>query len=339
MPTLTASIHQADIQSALACCKTAQPEPTAHAAQALRVLLQNIYDEPDATIAWKTSSLTGDGFPVEFAFTTADNSLRYTCEVSTPLTTPKERLAIALRRLKTLGSAAPPAPLLAKLQQIQESGTSLLSLQYGTWVSGRHSLAGDSYKLYVEVPDGALKTAAQPLNRLRIPQPELANRTVQLRMLGYNLATRQLEPYFKVQRLEAYHLPRLMAPCGLSDHAHTLHRYLEQQYGYALPDKLPGDSVGFSYSLSPVGVPETFTLFFSARAFWGGDASIRRRFCQSATAQGWDASLYTDMTSPLKTCHTWATHHGLLGYSVLPCGSILPGIGVRPLVLEWAKTG
>ncbi|MEN8443423.1 MAG: hypothetical protein ABG776_00260, partial [Cyanobacteria bacterium J06555_13] len=232
MSTLTPVSHHSDIQSALACYASVEADPADRATASLQVLLQDIYREPDKAIAWEASSLTGDGFPVEFAFTTADNSLRYTCEISTPLTAPKERLTLALQRLKKLCAAMPPAALLAQLKQIQASSDSPMSLQYGTWVSGRHSLTGDSYKLYIEVPDGAEKTVPGQLKSLHIPYPKLANRAVQLRMLGYNLTSQQLEPYFKVEQLEAYHLPRLMAPCGLSDRAASLHRYLEQQYGY-----------------------------------------------------------------------------------------------------------
>lgn len=182
------------------------PAPATRTIAALQVLLQDLYQEPDEAIAWQTSALTGDGFPLEFAVTSGDTELRYTTEITTPLEAPTQRLALAQQRLQQLTQADIPDAFLGPLHQMQQGA----QLRYGTWVGGRHGLTGDSYKLYVEVPASPLATFRRQLLDLQIPYPMLPDRPLLLRMLGYNLTSRRLEAYFRVPQLESYHLPQLI---------------------------------------------------------------------------------------------------------------------------------
>ena len=326
MNAIATASHQPEIQAVLDLYAKTDPVPVARATAALHVLLHDLYREPDAAIAWQTSTLTGDGFPLEFAVTSSDADLRYTTEISTPLVAPVQRLALAQQRLRQLTPAEIPAAVLARLQQVQQGG----ELRYGTWVGGRHGLRGDSYKLYVEVPAADLATFHTPLAECQIPYPTLADRPVRLRMLGYNLTSRRLEAYFRVPQVESYHVPRLMQLCGAGDRASELWDFIEASYGYSLRGKLPGGSVGFSYSVAPDGLSPIFTLFLFARALWGGDARIRRQFSALAAQQGWDITPYHQLTQPLALRHTWATDHGLLGVGVAATGSIALSLGIRP---------
>jgi hypothetical protein len=326
MMTTTTFTHHPDIQAALEVYAKAAPGPAEQAHRSLQLFLRDLYEESDKTIAWHTSTLTGDGFPLEFVFTPADNDIRYTVEMGSSLVAPVERLELACQRLQQLGQTAMPIPLVTRLRRIQQG----YPLHYGGWVGGRHGLEGDSYKLYLEVPAAPPEAIQSVLTAFKIPAPRLANRQALLRIVGYNLASRRLEAYFRVSQAEVYHLPRLMEPCGLRDFAQELQEFLAQHYGYPLPDKLPGGSIGFSYSLSPEGEPQVFTLFLFARIFWGGDANIRRRFSDLATQQGWDASRYLRITQSLATRQTWTTAHGLLGFSVSRQTPITLSIGVRP---------
>ncbi|MBD2056042.1 hypothetical protein H6F88_08430 [Oculatella sp. FACHB-28] len=326
MTATLASIHQSDVQSSLDIF--AQPMPTAaqRASSALQVLLQEMYREPDEAITWQGSSLTGDGFPLEFAFTPADTDLRYTTEVGTPLIPPPQRLSLTFQQLAQLGHPVSPA-MQNTFRQMQQGA----DLQYGAWVGGRHSNTNDSYKLYVEVPQENSSSLEQALHTLQIPRPQLSDRPVPLRMLGYHVTAHRLESYFRVTNATPYHLKNLMIYCGLGERAQELLELLEESYGYALRNKLPGGSIGISYSFSAEGVLPVFSLFLFARVLWGGDATIRHKFSQLTSRQNWDSSLYQQITQSLGDCNLCTTHHGMVGFIVPPDGAIVPSLGVRPI--------
>jgi hypothetical protein len=283
-----------------------------------------MYRESDEAIAWQGSSLTGDGFPLEFAFTSADTNLRYTTEVGTPLTSPQYRLSMACKQLDRLGHSV-PSSLINTFHTLQYNA----DLHYGVWVGGRHSATHDNYKLYVEVPLQTTSFIEQTLGTLKIPQPQLSDRLVPLRMIGYNLASQQFEAYFRVTDATTYHLKTLMAHCGLGDRTQELLGLLEESYGYPLRDKLPGGSIGISYTFSSKGALPVFSLFLFARVLWGGDATIRRKFSQLTSQQGWDSSIYQQITQPLGDRNFCTTHHGMVGFTVSSEGAIVPSLGVR----------
>lgn len=321
-------IHQPDIQSSLNIFAQTMPVAAQRASAALQVLLQEMYREPDKAIAWQGSSLTGDGFPLEFAFTPADTDLRYTTEVGTPLIPPQQRLSLSFQQLARLGHSV-PAQMQDTFRQMQQN----TDLQYGAWVGGRHSNTSDSYKLYVEVPEENSSCLEPALHTLRIPRPKLSDRPVPLRMIGYHLTTHKLESYFRVTDVTPYHLKNLMAHCGLGERTQELLELLEESYGYTLRDKLPGGSIGISYSFSPEGVLPVFSLFLFTRVLWGGDATIRHKFSQLTSQQSWDNSLYRQITQSLGDCHLCTTYHGMVGFIVPPNGAIVPSLGVRPIIL------
>jgi hypothetical protein len=318
-------VHQTNIQSCLAIAAQTMPAAAERANRALRVLLQTLYQEPDEAIAWQGSLLTGDGFPLEFAFTPADTDLRYTTEVGDPLTAPSQRLTLACQRLTQLGYPV-PTDLRATLHDIQQGA----DLDYGAWVGGRHSPTSDSYKLYVEVPKQIAPASETVLNALQIPRPHLSDRPVPPCMIGYHLTAHRLESYFRVADANTHHLNALMSYCGLGDRTQELVDLLEESYGYRLRNKLPGGSIGVSYSLSPGGVLPIFSLFLFARVFWGSDRTIRRKAHELASRNGWDLSLYQRVTESLGDRHTCATQHGMVGFIVPPEGPIALSLGIRP---------
>src|SRR5262245_59487706 len=61
----------------------------------LGVLLNGVRSSCWPEVAWQFSQLTGDGFPVEFAFSSADDVLRYTVEVAGPELPNSRRLGCA----------------------------------------------------------------------------------------------------------------------------------------------------------------------------------------------------------------------------------------------------
>src|SRR5262245_27962380 len=89
------------------------------AATALRSLLHDRI-AADGERAWSSSRLTGDGFPVEMTFTTADDRLRYTVEPGSAAATPRQRLDTVIQLVNTLGPAPLPEGVKAVFHDVQE---------------------------------------------------------------------------------------------------------------------------------------------------------------------------------------------------------------------------
>lgn len=291
------------------------------AAAALRMMLHERMATGDAR-AWSSSKLTGDGFPVEFAFTTADDRLRYTVEPASWQDSPQRRLDMAIDLLSALASSTIDEEMISRWRRAQSQGR----LHYGAWLAGRHGPVDGEYKIYVEAPD---TDAGDSLPGV-YPRPRLPDRAPKMRMVAYSPDAKQHEVYYRIQSLAPYHMPRVLAPCGLEARSQELLSYLTEAYGHALGERLPGASVGVSYALCSQAEPHSVTLFFFARVFWGADARIRQMFGRCSRAMNWDDSRYQQITAELVSHHTWMTQHGILGVTLARDGRLYLSIGVRP---------
>jgi hypothetical protein len=331
--------HHPDIQVAIDTLAHFVPLVAARASKTLGVLLRRANEfgarsEADHHLAWGFSTLTGDGFPLEIAFTTADAHLRYTVDPGGPDLPPAQRLANAAELLAELGRALQPH----RLEELKtwQSAASAEELRYGAWVGVRHSVKSlsDRFKLYVEIPASVplpknLLVAAHLNPPLRLPE-----RAVQLRMLGLDAETGQEEYYYRVNDLSSIMLPQLLVPAGLRARADELLNFVELAYGHSLrePDaRIPGESVGFSYAVSPEGNPVAFTLFLFTHLIWGGDMHIRERFCERLQSAGLDSQPYWHITAPLAECDRYQTYHSLLGFVLAGDAPIHLSLGLRPV--------
>jgi hypothetical protein len=290
-------------------------------AAALRLMLRERLADGDKR-AWSSGKLTGDGFPVEFAFTTADERLRYTVEPAGWQDTPQRRLEATIQLLDRLGSPAIDEERLNAWRQAQSRGR----LRYGAWLGGRHGTDGDEYKLYIEAPEAGLEQGLPGV----YPRPRLLDRTPVVRMLAYTPVSQRYEVYYRIESLAPYHLSRLLAPCGLETHSQELLSCLAGAYEYPLGERLPGAAGGVSYAYCSPDEPHSVTLFFFGRVFWGGDARIRQMFSQCSRALGWDDSCYRQVTAGLAGRRTWTTRHGMLGFTLASDGRLYLSTGIRP---------
>jgi len=321
--------HAVPLPLALQHALVAFPEEVVERADAaLRMCLHKRLASPDDR-EWSSSTLTGSGFPVELTFTTADHRLRYTVEPASWRDTPQQRLDVAMRLVSVLAELNLPDEESRAWRRAQGCD----ELKYGAWLGGRHGIGGetrlktdDEFKLYVELP--AVNEAG--IGSGVSPGPRLPDRTPTLRMIAYAPATQRYETYYRISSLTPYHLPRVLAPCGLEASSHELLMYLTEAYGHSLRERLPGSSVGVSYSMQAEGEPQSVTLFFFARVFWGADARIRERFGCLARAMGWDDIRYQQITAPLASQHICTTHHGIFGVTLTRDGKVHLSIGVRP---------
>lgn len=267
--------------------------------------------------AWRSSRLTGDGFPFEIAFCTADDRLRFISEPGSHDLEPHRRLDVASDLIGLLSDDPIPADVLNDLRAMQSEAP----LQYGAWIGCRVSEERTVFKLYAEVPpERTLPPGCAPL--------ELSDRKIVPRMLAYSPAKREFESYVRVPSLEPCHLPAVLAPVGMEAKAPWLVEFLEDAYGYSIRGRLPGPSVGVSYVVGPAA---TITLHFYARALWGSDARIRRNFAQLAQSFGSDTAAYLALTEPIATRESWQTFHGIVGITLTPCAETSLTIGVRPV--------
>jgi hypothetical protein len=267
---------------------------------------------------WRGSRLTGDGFPVEFSFSTADDRLRFTVEPGAPSLDPAHRIEIAMDILRHAGAPIPTG-IARSFRSLQHTG----ALEYGAWIGCRVAEGGAAFKLYAEVPE---KTEPIPFFGPRLVLPD---RTVTTRMVAYSPGTKAFETYARVPSLEPRHVPALLAPAGLQHQAGEFLEFLVGAYGFSIRGRVPGPSVGVSYTT--VGAETTrVTLYLVARVLWGSDSRIRREFVRVATPQGWNADAYLRLTDPIATREGWRTAHGLLGVTLDACTQSL-SIGVRPV--------
>ena len=306
-------LNQTAIGHALSTCGL--PIAT-RAADIIRVLLAErlASSEPGA---WRSSRLTGDGFPFEIAFCTADDRLRFIAEPGSHELEPHHRLDLANELIGLLSEDQIPADVLNDLRAMQSDAP----LRYGAWIGCRVSEERTVFKLYAEVPEGrTLSLDCAPL--------ELSDRRIVPRMLAYAPAKGEFESYVRVPSLEPCHLPAVLAPIGMEDRAPWLTQFLEDIYGYSMRGRLPGPSVGVSYVMEP---PRAITLHFYARALWGSDARIRRNFAQLAQSFNSDTSAYLALTEPIATRESWQTFHGIAGITLTSFAEPSLTIGLRPV--------
>jgi hypothetical protein len=306
------------LPAALRHALSAYPEDVAARAETLvRTLCPERLADPSAA-AWSGSPLTGDGFPAEVAFSTTDDRLRLTVEPGAHDLDPGRRLALAADRVGEAGGRPVPPEIRQELRSLQGCGP----LRYGAWVSCRAGPEGSGVKLYAEVSDPRMRWPAHAA-------PVLDDRDVALRMVAHNPATGETESYLRIPSLLPGHLPAVLAPAGAEHAARLLVDWVEALYGHRVRGRLPGPSVGVSYTSGAAS--NRVTLHFTARALWGGDGRIRDRFAEAAAGLGGDPSSYLAVTAPLAGTSGWRTRHGIVGLTLEAGMPASLTVGVRPV--------
>ncbi len=268
--------------------------------------------------AWQSSRLTGDGFPFEIAFSTADDRLRFTLEPGPAGLAPQHRLDRAVAAIRRLSTAPVPDDVVRDLAAVQSGAP----LRYGAWVGTRVGPTDAAFKLYVEAPPSGPATAfMEPV--------ALGDRTVERRMVAYIPKTRSFEWYSGVPSLEPRHVRAVLAPAGKEDEASRLLDVIEGIYGHRIRGRVPGPSVGVSY-VDGVGMG-TVTLHLYARALWGSDARIRQGFARIGREVGWDPEPYLELTAPMATREDWRTYHAAMSITLDPANAMSCAIGLRPV--------
>jgi hypothetical protein len=316
------------------------PEVAARALVALNALLAGVEASPWSEVAWCFSHLTGDGFPVELAFTSNGEAIRYVSEVAGPEVDATRRFDLALVALGRLGIAPPPDAVCERLRRVQRIGR----LGYGAWVGGRHGVKGDTFKLYVEVPRLDPKATGDASERGVAPGddtcdlvqallgdgPLLTRRAARLRMIGCELSTGRKELYFRADGLEPWEVARLLGLAGMSAQQGDLIGLIEEVSGRPAFQQLPSHQTGFSLSVVPDGGPMVLAIFCLARTVLGGDGRIRERLLEVGARRGWPLRHYAAISKPLAGRTGPRTRHGILSFVAAPKIEPIVHIGLRP---------
>jgi hypothetical protein len=323
------ALGHAALTHALQVLASEAPTAAERASHSLMLLLEGVYHSHWKEIAWLFSTLTTDGFPVEFAFSSVDRSLRYVTEVVGPEADETTVLSQALQRLAQLGAPPLPPEMYSLLCNVQGSGP----LRYGAWVGGRHGLHDDSYKLYAEVPETDAPEVRSLLCTLLRNASPLSTRATPFLMVGYDFSSSRTELYFKADGLEPWEVGFLLRKHGLGSREKDLLGLVEETYGRSIEQRLPTSRMGFSLSLAPDG-PLVFSLFASARSLFGGDGSIRRHLLALAEKRGWNLESYARLSESLAMRTSWVTNHGVVSFVVAPHGPPMLHIGLRPPAID-----
>jgi hypothetical protein len=294
------------------------------ARESLHLLLRGVRHSAWPEVAWKFSRLTGDGYPLEFVFSSRDEEIRYTCEVAGPEMAEGERL-LRVKDLLAERGAIVDETRLDLLRGLQGMG----ELSFGAWVGGRHGARGDSYKIYAE--SAAVDSAtAKRIAALGGTTDLLSSRGARLRIIGYEPSRSRMEFYFKMDGLEPGEVRLLLRRFGLQECEAELIDLLSAAWNRPVRDRLPSDSTGVSFTTDSGNVPIAFSLHFYARSVFGGDARIRRRLLELAEQRRWRLGAYATISEGLIQRDELSTFHGIASFSVAAGRQATLQIGLRP---------
>lgn len=303
------------------------PVLSARAFSALKTILQGVYHSNWPEVAWEFSNLTEGGFPLEFTFSSRDDSIRYAAEVAGPELAEVKRLCRASQMLSILGAKLPSEAMIATLCQIQTSG----KLRYGAWIGGRHCYDSDCYKLYVEIPKNNTHAANDLIKQFLGVTPLLTQKMPQLVIIGYEPESSRVEFYFRVKGLELWEVGMLLRRVDLASRQADLLGLIEILYGRQIKDSLPGGAwIGFSFSITQGGGSPVFSIFTYAGSLCGSDKNIRCKVLDLAHIEEWDFESYARLSEPLANRLAWMTYHTMMTFCVAAEGTPIFSIGLRP---------
>ena len=250
--------------------RAVSPDAADRAERALRATLQPVIESRWPEVTTTFSTLTNTGFPVEFAWTSRDASVRWTAEVAAPERANRDRLGLALQR-----AGMDREHTAAVWSAAQARGP----LQYGAWLGSRYTATTELAKVYLELPAGlpAAMTARHPV---------LALPGLRWRMAGLN-ADGTYEVYARSDVVDRRLVDRLeeqtVGSTGLLCSA-----VAELVGASGLPKR-----AGLSVLLTPDGRTLALTWFTSALGSFRDDAAAREFVDNLMTGSNAPGSLET----------------------------------------------
>jgi hypothetical protein len=310
--TRTRAIEAAAVDRAIDLAARRSSRAAADARAALDAALAGVHESIWPEVAWRFSRITGDGFPVELTFSSADSGIRYTAEIGGPEMATSARVAAARRWARRTEGPGD--------QGTKGRGDDTdVPLRWGAWGGGFHDGVVNRRKIYIEA------TTIQRAATRAAPTMGWLPGGSSLRFVGVTSESSDREYYFRRDNLTIAEAGRLMCGAGVRECASPLFDAIADTLPWPTGDRLLRADAGFSV------VPErAVSLFTYARRVWGSDASIRCEMLRIAERRGWDADLYEQVTRPLQHADSYLTHHGILAWIAAPGRPIELRISVRP---------
>jgi hypothetical protein len=234
------------------------------AISAIRPCIATLESSAWPEVAWSFSSLTQDGCPVEFAFSSCDNSLRYTTEVAGPELDNHGRLAAAWELIRKLQ----PKPALSEEFARWSSMQSGCPLRWGSWLGIREDASGCRLKVYVEIPKGAVQKSSivEPL----LPEGELL-------MMGHELFGGRTEYYFRQPEMSASQAASFQSRMADTESGRVLLNAFADLCAMPIAAALRWVPFGYSLICAPQSDEPVCTLFVRSRTL-GKLARTRQHF-------------------------------------------------------------
>jgi hypothetical protein len=323
------ALDEAALERALDLLAEGRPRAVRRARSALDVILQGVRRSPWTDVAWCASTLSPNGYPVQFVLD-ASGDLGYVAEVAGPQAPAAGKLGRALEVLDELGVPPLPDSWIAAVADAQSHG----ELLAGTWIGVRHGEDADEHTVYLDVPRTAgpeLLAALVPTSMLR-PLSALG----QLDTVGM-APTGRIELYCACESTEARLIESCMIRLGLSERANDLIGLIERTPLRPASLTLQGRAFGLAATVVS-GRVESFMVVVPARRVLGRDRETRRRLLDLADSEGWDLSAYAELTQALeRPSQRRVPIHGLLAWSITAAAP--PGIRVAFAPLADDVTG
>lgn len=303
----------APLDAALTCMGRDRPQAVRSARKALSAALASTERSCWPEIAWRASSLTNTGFPVELSWSSRDTSVRWTAEATGPETPEAERLNAAISVMRDLGSDINTVPDWLTPQPGQR-------LRFGAWVGGRHDANEDRYKLYVDLSGTELPTWLLPPTI----QHALPSRIV-WRMAGVYAETGVVELYSRLAKPKIWEIEWLLIHSGLDSTAiiDLASRLTNRPYD----DYLLSGTAGFSLTILD-GRLHAAGCFVNSSSLLGNDSAVAGKIRELAHHYGWNTQIYEAILGngePEKP-----GRHGMIGVGITADGNPWMQVGLRP---------
>ena len=271
-------------------------------------------------VAWRFSTLMQGGGPVELVFSSSDNALRYTIEAAGPEADQHSRLD-AVGSLMSQLRYAPPAPSLMESWRNLQAESSLV---WGAWLGVRHDDAGESVKIYIEIPPGSRFPGASHPSFEPLPGSIL-------HMAGYEPSRERTELYFSKSGVDPSELRALTRVVGSEHQRDTLLAHFADLCGMPLEAALRWITLGYSVAYGKGNETPQIALFVRAKAIVGGAASVRRKLLELQSRSGLRSSAYLELLGPI------ADHdlpdHGIITLALRTTGQIELRVGINLVTL------
>jgi hypothetical protein len=233
-------------------------------------------------VAWRFSGLSTDGCPLQFAFSSRDDRLRYTCEAAGPELATRARLDAAADLIARLGGTRPPARFLHQWRSVQSEH----ALRWGAWLGVRHDASGTALKLYVEVPRGSRRMTPG------IVEPIMPSSC--LMMIGYDCATGTEERYFRQPQMDGHELDSFLTFMRAGPRRLAVLEAFTELCGLPVRAALQWMNFGYSVAGPAHDAGRDVVMFVRSRSL-GDVPKIRRRLLSYEDRAGRGVSIYRDL--------------------------------------------